>query len=228
MENYYLLLLETEKYKYLCKFKERKGISWNQYKGSGKVWKVYIKSNKIIKRTVLACGSLNLIKKFSYIYSNIYKLTEDFSLNKKLGFLNMKPENGIDGGNTIFTEEARIRKYNKMSKNLKGKNLGKKRSPEVVELLRKQAKGNTNRRGKKSDPKSVEKMRATKLSQNLTAEKSSNYIGEIEATEIKTGKVTILKGNVDMFEKGFNPGHVCACLKGKRNKHKKHTFKRKI
>lgn len=52
------------------------------------------------------------------------------------------------------------------------------------------------------------------------------YRGDVYATCIETGVVTILKGKLDMIEKGFLPKHIYSCLKGKRKSHKGHTYER--
>jgi hypothetical protein len=53
-----------------------------------------------------------------------------------------------------------------------------------------------------------------------------NFKYILEATNIKTGDVTLLYGGKHMRELGFDDKKVYTCANGKRKSHKGHTFKR--
>jgi hypothetical protein len=55
---------------------------------------------------------------------------------------------------------------------------------------------------------------------------NSNFKGTIEATEIKTGKITTLCGSKELAFLGFDIGCVYKCLQGRHKTHKGYTFKR--
>jgi hypothetical protein len=60
----------------------------------------------------------------------------------------------------------------------------------------------------------------------LKGQDNSLYRGDVYATCIDTGNVTVLKGKADMIANGFLPRHIYSCLNGKRKTHNNHTYKR--
>jgi hypothetical protein len=53
-----------------------------------------------------------------------------------------------------------------------------------------------------------------------------NFKFVMEATNVKTGEITLLYGGKHMRELGFDDKKVYTCANGKRKSHKGHTFKR--
>ena len=50
--------------------------------------------------------------------------------------------------------------------------------------------------------------------------KSNRYMGPIKATNIDTGEVTIMRGNLDIKAKGFHPVGIQDCLTGRSKTHR--------
>lgn len=91
----HLMLIEANSgYKYLCKYSRNNPMS---YSGSGKIWVPHVKKHGVKSRFILASGEDITLDAF--VWSNIFGLVNDFEANKKLGFLNFIPENGMTGGN---------------------------------------------------------------------------------------------------------------------------------
>ena len=62
----------------------------------------------------------------------------------------------------------------------------------------------------------------------LTKEKNGRFISPILATDIKTNKQFKFIGKQALIDYGFSDTKVYACLNGRRNTHKGHTFKREL
>ena len=60
----------------------------------------------------------------------------------------------------------------------------------------------------------------------LEAKANPNFKGPITATNIKTGKQTVLNGAKQITMFGLTTSNVYACIKGKQMQHKGYTFKR--
>lgn len=50
--------------------------------------------------------------------------------------------------------------------------------------------------------------------------KSNRYMGPIKATNVDTGEVTIMRGNLDIKAKGFHPVGIQDCLTGRSKTHR--------
>ena len=56
--------------------------------------------------------------------------------------------------------------------------------------------------------------------------KSNRYMGPIKATNIDTGEVTVMRGNLDIKAKGFHPVGIQDCLTGRTKTHRNCTIER--
>jgi hypothetical protein len=62
----------------------------------------------------------------------------------------------------------------------------------------------------------------------LEKEKNGRFISPIQATNVETGKQKTFVGKKALIDFGFSDTKVYACLNGRRNTHKGHTFKREL
>jgi group I intron endonuclease len=126
--------------------------------------------------------------------------------------MNTKSPNGYNltlGGDGTFgyrhTEEEKKRRSERCPT----------RNPEIIKLIADKQRGVAR-------PQTAGKNNAM---YGRTGTKSHMLKHIILATNIHTGKKTILAGAKEIADAGFNRGHVYSCAKNKRKTHKNYTFK---
>ena len=134
-----------------------------------------------------------------------------------------------------FTGKKHTEKVKKQLSELASKKLGEKNGffgkrhtektkNNLREISRKRnlEKGNPMY-GKKQSEETKEKIRQKRLGKYFGKD-SPKYKGSIQATCLKTGIIKILIGPKEIQAAGFNSQNVYACVNGKRQTHKNHTF----
>jgi group I intron endonuclease len=200
--------------------------------------------NLYLKNAIKKYGWDNLIKEVILIGEETYcyDLEAKIRSTKQTGWNiaegGAKPPSmlGLRGAQTSMFGKKHSKETREKMKGRVSPNKGKTLNAETKEKLRQAHVG------KKHSEKTIEKMRVVKIGKRPTSQtieklkiarskdprgaESKHYKGDILATEILTGKQTVLRGPDEMRDIGFCHVNVYKCVNEKRKSHKGHTFKR--
>lgn len=153
------------------------------YKGSGKYWSAHLNEHGDVVNTIWVSDIFTNpadIEEFALAFSELFDIVES---NR---WANLKPENGLDGGNVpgCVSEEGRKRTLAAVVGIPKSEEHKQKiRNARAKQVITEEArqKMSTTRTGKKHSPETRQKMKDTQ--QRLAAERKMNLLSEKENTK---------------------------------------------